>query len=194
MKRDAKESYVSALVEHARRKTRGASDPVAVQAYRFFDEACDRADLPHPFNNSNCKQIIDQFTDELLRECSQMDGDDMPILVLKITDRVINLAGHGRQAKVDEKRTPEKYREAATACRGNANEGWLLFSPKANRNHPSIRGTYGPQKKRIETTIENYNASASKFDERLRVKVSETPKLGTVELSEIEARRCGAIE
>jgi len=168
MKRDAKEAYVQALTEHARRKTLGATQPVVVDAYRFFDEAVSRiSGLYHPFSKGNTKQILDQFTDDLQRNCvSIVEG--FPIIVIKIAHDVIKNR-HGKQAVVDADNTSENYKEAATVCPHNPYSGWALFSPGACKDHPIVGATFSTQRDRINTSQQNFNRKVAKIDPTLRI-------------------------
>ena len=171
MKRDSRDQYVAAMVSHARRKTVGAAQPVVVNAYRFFDEAADKAGLPHAMNASNTKQIIDMFHDDLANGCCG-DDDGLPIIVLKVTRGVIKEASHGRQAVIDENRTPKIYRTAATVSRGNPHEGWALFAPDASKDHPIVRAGLEGEKKRIETSQRNFDSKVEVIASDMRIGIS----------------------
>lgn len=157
MKADSKERYVSALREHAVRKTCGKSEPVVVDSFRFFDEACERAGLPHTFGKNSRKQIIDLFTDAFAQACTS-DDDGFPIIIHKVNEEVVRLAGHGRQAVIDaEDRTRSAYAKAATTRSSNPHSGWALFGPESNKNHPIVNASFSVRKKRIETSAVNFN-------------------------------------
>lgn len=180
MKAEAKRRYLDALVEHAQRKTRGATEPVVVQAYRFFDEACARNDLPHPFMPGNVRQILDQFTDGFVSSCFSGDGEGFPIQVMKMAKAVGLLCGHGRQAVMDAERTPERYRTAATISGSNGLECWALFGPDANRHHPMIKAGIETERKRLKTSVSRFNQRTKWIeDDTVKIDVSDQKLLAS---------------
>ncbi len=156
MKADSKERYVSAMREHAQRKTRGTCEPVVVDAYRFFDEACSRSDMDHTFMKGDRKRIIDLFTDAFSQACTS-DDEGFPIIIHKANQEVVDLVRHGKQAVIDEDRTTSAYVEAATTRGNNPLAGWALFGPESNKNHPIVKASFSVQGKRIKTSLRNFN-------------------------------------
>lgn len=156
MKADSKERYVSAMREHAKRKTLGATEPVVVDAYRFFDEACSRFGLDHTFMKGDRKRIIDLFTDAFSQACTS-DDVGFPIIVHKVNQEVVEIVKHGKQAAFDEDRTPAAYVDAATTRSNNPHAGWALFGTDSNKTHPIVSASFSQRKKRIETSTSNFN-------------------------------------
>jgi len=187
MKRDSREKYVSALKQHALKKTVGQPCPVVVSAYRFFDEAANGAGLPHTFTSGDIKKILDMFDEDFRQSCVN-DDDGFPITVLKMTRNVIELVGHGRQAVIDDDRTPEAYKAAATISGRNAYEGWVLIGPDVPKDHPMIGASLKTQQQRLETSVTNFNDRVEKVAPKMMI-----GEQSTVEVSEIEARRAGLI-
>ena len=162
MKADSKERYVSAMREHAKRKTLGTTEPVVVDAYRFFDEACSREGLDHTFMKGDRKRIIDLFSDVLAQACTS-DDEGFPIIVHKVNCEVVELVRHGKQAVFDEDRTPASYVDAATTRSNNPHAGWALFGPSSNKSHPVVNASFSQRKKRIETSTSNFNKQVQRI-------------------------------
>jgi hypothetical protein len=168
MKRQFHLMYVAALMEHARRKTIGATAPVVVNAYRFFDEACYRADIAHTYSSIDTKRILDRFDDPLRHAC-HTDEEGFPISVLKMPRLVIATAGHGRQAVIDEDRTPERYRQAATINGSNPYDGWALFGPDVPKDHPIVGASLVVEQRIIESRRDNFNSKVARIAPMLSI-------------------------
>ena len=137
MKRNHFNRYVLALADHAASRVSTATDPLCVNAFRFFDEACFRQGIEHTFEKVDDDRIVSLFTEQLCHACHS-DRDGFPIFVFKATKQVVELVGHGRQAIVDADLTAERYLRAATKHGGNPFVGWALFGPGVQAGHPML--------------------------------------------------------
>lgn len=166
MKSKHKKRYLEALTDLASQMAVGASVPVVVDSYRFFSDACERADIPQPFTPDDRRRINRSFTSGFTRMAA---GLDPPVRILPVAAYVLGVCGHGKQAVIDDNRTPFEYREAAKSRDGNAYECWAICGETTNMEHPMFHGP-------LETERQRIVSSAVSHGERARL-VGATPAL-----------------